>query len=117
MTERERAQERPDCRGSHRTERQHPIGGTGSQHVDMINVRRASNDRRDDREDLATRTRRAGIDMGIDQVFQAEPVDQCRGHDQPSIRDQTLVIEDRFEPVDTARSCTHKKCLLWSGFS
>ena len=55
MTERERPQERPQRRGSHHPEPQHSLRRPRAQHVRVIDMRTAREDRRDQRQHFAAR--------------------------------------------------------------
>jgi hypothetical protein len=114
--ERERSQERPDRRWCHHLERQHRLGRTGTQHVDMINVGRTGDHRCDQCAEFAARSERPGPYPLIRQAFQTEARHQRGDHDQPGIGDQTIMIEGRFIAVDAARYWEHRKCLLLLGW-
>ena len=112
VAEREGPQERPHRGGRHRGEPQHPTGAARAQHLDMIDVSGASEHRRDQRENLSARVRRAGAHPPLDQPQQTQTVHQRGRQDQARVGDQALMIEGRCEPVQTARRYRHKKCLL-----
>ena len=71
--ERERAQERPDRRWGHHLERQHRLGRTRTQHVDVIDVGSAGDHRCDQSADLAARRERPGPHPSVCEAFQTEP--------------------------------------------
>ena len=116
MTEREGPQERPQRRGSHHPERQHPLRRTRTQHVGMIDMRTARDDRVHQRQDLAARTRTPNParkpHRAIDQRLQRQSRRQRRDHQQASIGHQVRVVEGHLDPIDRARYSTHRKCLL-----
>ena len=103
VTERDRAQERPDRRGRHRLESQHPPGAAGTQHLDVIDVGGAREHRRYHRENLRARVRRAGAHPPLDQPQQTQTGHQRARQDQARVGHQAFMIEGRCEPVRTAR--------------
>ena len=115
MPERERTQERPQRRGCHHPEPQHPLRRTRAQHVRVVDVRAASQDRRHQREDLTARQRATDPahqpHRRIDQRLQPETRHQRRRQDQTRVGHQGRIIEDHLDPVDRARYSTHWKCL------
>ncbi len=116
MPERERAQERAERRGRHHPERQHALRRARPQYVGVINVRAARHDRRDQRQDLAARTRAADPapepHRRVHQRLEAQPDHQRGRRDQTRVRNQRLVVEDHLNAIDPARYSTHRKCLL-----
>ena len=111
VTERERPQEAAHCGGGHHLERQHPLGCPGPQHVDVIDVGRPGEHRRDQRQHLATWPRRTRLDPRVDQRLETKTDHQRRRHHQPRIGHDPAVIKGRLQPVDPARRCRHRKCL------
>jgi len=81
----------------------------------MIDVAAAHQDRRHQREHLATRQRPADPayepDRRVDQRLQTEAGHQRPRHDQPGIGHQRLVIKGHVEVVNRVRYSTHWKCL------
>ena len=111
VTERERPQEAADCGGGHHLERQHPLGCPGPQHVDVIDVGRPGEHRRDQRQHLATWPRGTRLDPRVDQRLETKTDHQRRRHHQPRVDHDPAVIKGRLQPVDSARRCRHRKCL------
>ena len=103
MTERERPQERPDRRGRHRAESQHPTGASGAQHPDMIDMGGPCEHRGDHREDLGARVRGTRAHPPLDQPQQTQTGHQRARQDQARVGHQALMIKGRCEPVRTAR--------------
>ncbi len=113
VTERERPPQRPDRRGRHRAESQHPPGAPGAQHPDMIDVSAAREHRGDHRADLGARVRGTRAHPPLDQRRNTQTGHQRARQDQARVGHQALMIKRRCEPVQTARRCRHKKCLLF----
>jgi len=59
--------------GRHDFERQHRLGRSGTQHVDMIDVGRTGDHRGDQGADLAAGYERSGVDPLVRQAFQTKP--------------------------------------------
>ncbi len=113
VTERERPPQRPDRRGRHRAEPQHPTGAPGAQHPDMIDVSAAREHRGDHRADLGARVRGTRAHPPLDQRRNTQTGHQRARQDQARVGHQALMINRRCEPVRTARRSRHKKCLLF----
>ena len=103
VTERERPQERPDRRGRHRAESQHPTGASGAQHPDVIDMSGPCEHRGDHGADLGARVRGTGAHPPLDQRRKAQTGNQRARQDQARVGHQALMIEGRCEPVRTAR--------------
>lgn len=107
MTEGESPQERAQGGRCHHPVRKHRLGGTGSQHVGVVDVAATRHHGVHQGQYLATRkcathtTRQ--VDQVIDQAFETQS-DHQRGHQQqPSVGHQMGVIEGHVDPVDSAR--------------
>ena len=98
---------------------QHRGGGTGTEHVGVIDVGGAGDHRVDQRQHLAARagttdrpTRRTVESIN---AFQPEPPGQRRDEQQAGVGDQVRLIEDDINAIETMRYSSHWKCLLgWS---
>ena len=111
MTEAERAEERADRGRGHHPERQHPLGGTGTERVGVVDVRTAGRDRVDNRKHLPARSGSAHpsgeADGAVDQPFKIEPNDQRADQQQPGIRHQVRLVEPHPDPVHRMRYSAH----------
>lgn len=96
--------------------RHHLRGRSGAQHVGVINVGSAQEDRVHQRQHLAAR--RSATDTTveshrrIDQRLEIEPLTQRRGQQQPGVGDEIAVVEGDVNAVQGLRYSTHWKCLL-----
>ena len=86
---------------------EHRGGGTGAQHVDVIDVRRTGDHRVDQRQHLASRTGTtdpAGqAHRGVDQCFQPEALRQRGDQHKTGVGDQVRVVEGGVDAVDSVR--------------
>jgi hypothetical protein len=82
-------------------------GGPCAQRVAVIDLVATSQHRVDHRHCLVTDVRttrlRAKVDVGIEQVAQAQMLGEGGGLDQTGISDQTRIIEDHIESVEGVR--------------
>ena len=88
-------------------EPEHLRGGPGAQHVGVIDVRTARQDRGHQRADLAARRSSTDptdqTDRRVHQGLKTEAGHQRGRHDQPGVGHQVRVIEGRVDPVDPVR--------------
>ena len=111
VAERERQQERPQRRGGHHAVAEHCRGRASAQHVGVIDVRPASEDRVHQRQHLppclSATDSAVETDCVIDQRLQIEPIGERRRHDQPGVRDQIVVVEDDLDTIKSLRYSRH----------
>ena len=107
MAERERPEERAQGGWGHHPVGQHRLGGTGPQHVGMIDVAPTGSDGVDQGQDLASGKGSAHssrqVDHLVDQAFETEPDHQCRHQQEPGVGHQIRLIEGHLDAVDSAR--------------
>ena len=104
MPEREGAQERAQRRRRHHPMRQHPSGGTGTEHVGVIDVAGAGDHRVHQGQHLAAGTGTADppdqAHRCVDQRLQLEPRRQRGDQQQTGVGDQVRFIEDDIDAVN-----------------
>jgi hypothetical protein len=83
------------------------MGRPGSEAIGMVDVGSASEDRCDQREDLAARSRATDpieeANFAVHECLEAEAHHQRRGHDKPGIGHQSRIVKGHPDPVDPAR--------------
>ena len=90
---------------------EHRCGRPGAQHLGVIDVRPASEDRVHQRQHLAPRLGSADPTVQtngvVDQRLQLEPTGERRRQDQPGVGDQVVVVEDDLDAIQRLRYSRH----------
>ena len=111
VAEGERAKKRAQRGWRHDPVRKNTLGRPRSQHVGVVYVASAGDDRMDQRQHLAPRSRSTystgEADGGIDQRLQPEADHQGAHQQKASVGHQVGLVEAHPQPVDAVRYCPH----------
>ena len=109
-------QEGAQRRRRHHAVRQHRAGGSGAQHVGVLDVTATRHHGVHQGEHLAagqcTSDPPRQVHGGVDQALETEASDQCRHQQQPGIGHQVRLVEGHLDAVNPTRYWHHRECLL-----
>ena len=107
VSEGEGPQERAERRRRHHPKRQNLLRRSGAQAIDVVDVGRSGQDRRHQGEHLAARARPADPTTEahhlVHQRLEPQADHEGRRHEEPSVSDESRVVEGHRDAFDRAR--------------